>query len=502
MISRISTHEYLVRPRFAIEASRFRRGLPEARLFVLKFRFLTCGQLWSKAKQHRESAQLQDHCVTPIVFAFTLLFLCASVPADDSLPMPGDLIEAHPDGASKIKDQANALKKEQYAIAIRLINDFPNDFDALRVMGYVHSSHGNLDEMFNCWKRCLALDPKRADIHDQLGRYSMQVENYEDAISYWHDALAIDPELIGVRQNIGSAMLSLGRVEDAVEALQKEIALAPKNSQAHYLLGEAYMQLQQFEQAKASYQSAVKLEPRHKQAYYGLIKTCARLRQRDQVALYAKEFQRLEKAAIEADLVIRRQYDDLRQMREKVAITCTDAGGIYSSRGDHFRAEELWLRATKHDPNHITCRTLLARYYQRAGKVADALRQYQALARVQPGNAGYHRQIGFLQARLGNLPAAEMSLKKMLEVAPESGTSYRALAKFYLNTNRQLTQAESLARRAVELEPVADSFFVLGWAGAKNGRFSAARTALTKAIQLDPDNATYRKLYQSIPSSK
>ena len=170
--------------------------------------------------------------------------------------------------------------------------------------------------------------------------------------------------------------------------------------------------------------------------------------------------------------------------------------------GNHFRAEELWLTATKHDPKHAACRTLLARYYQKAGKVADALLQYQALARVQPGNAGYYRQIGFLQARLGNFPAAEMSLKKMVEVAPESGTSYRALAKFYLNTNRQLVQAESLARRAVELEPVADSFFVLGWAGAKNGRFSEARKALTKAIQLDPDNVTYRKLYQSIPSSE
>ena len=212
MISRISTHEYLTRTRFVNRPSHRRKG--------------------STDSQTR---------VTYVMFLSTLFCVFASVTADDSLPKPSDLIEAHPDGASKIKDQANALKKEQYAIANRLLKDFPNDFDALRVMGYVHSSHGNLGEMFNCWKRCLALDPKRADIHDQLGRYSMQIENYDDAIAYWNDALAIDPHLVGVRQNIGSAMLSMGRIDNAVEALQKETAMAPKNSQAHYLLGEAHM---------------------------------------------------------------------------------------------------------------------------------------------------------------------------------------------------------------------------------------------------------------------
>ena len=40
--------------------------------------------------------------------------------------------------------------------------------------------------------------------------------------------------------------------------------------------------------------------------------------------------------------------------------------------------------------------------------------------------------------------------------------------------------------RAVELAPVAESFFVLAWARAKNAKFPAALASIDRAIELEP----------------
>jgi tetratricopeptide (TPR) repeat protein len=380
--------------------------------------------------------------------------------------------------------------------------DFPNDFEALRVMGYVHSSHGNLVEMFKCWRACSELRPDRADVYDQLGRYAMQTDNYEEAIKYWQQCLKIDPSLSGVHQNIAWALLNLGRTDEAIASLQREISMRPDSSQAYFLMAEAHFQRQEFAKAKEGYLAAARLEPRDARAYYGLVKTCSRLDQRDESARYAKEFQRLETAAASADLAYRRQYDDLQKMREQLAVTCVDAGRIYLSRGNQSQAARLWQRATSLDPQNVSSRSLLASLHLKKGKRAEALNLYLELVKIEPSNAVYYQQIGSLQARAGNLAAAEAAFRKRLELQPQAAAGHRSLAKFYLNTNQQLEHAEELALQAVKLEPVADSFFVLGWARAKNGNRMESLAALQEAIRRDPNNPTYRKLYERIKKEK
>ena len=403
-----------------------------------------------------------------------------------------------PSTALRLKEQADAVKAEQHAVGSQLLQEFPDDFDALRVMGYVHSSHGNLDEMFACWRQCLALEPNRADVYDQLGQYALQAEKYDDAIGYWQQARKIDPKMPGVLANIGNALLNLGRAEDAARALQQEIKIAPMISQTHFLLGEAFFQLRDFSQAKSSYRRAVQLEPNHAKAVYGLVKVTARLGEREEAAAYSQQFQQLEAATGQSDQEYRRQYDDLRQMREKLASTCTDAGRVYLRHKNTRKAEQLWTRAAAVDSQNTACRLLLASLYTKQRKAADALRQYQELRRIEPKNVEHYQKIGFLQARLGKLADAESAFRKMVEIAPRNAAGYRALAKFYLNTNREAELAQKLADKAVQLDPVADSHFVLGWALAKNGNRRQALTELQTAMQLNPDSATYRQLYEAV----
>ena len=90
----------------------------------------------------------------------------------------------------------------------------------------------------------------------------------------------------------------------------------------------------------------------------------------------------------------------------------------------------------------------------------------------------------------------------MLEVDPNGAEGMRSLAKFYLNTKREKQRAEELAAKAVRVEPTADSFFVLGWAKATNGKRTEALGALREALRRNPKNRNYQSLFEAVRRGK
>jgi tetratricopeptide (TPR) repeat protein len=61
-----------------------------------------------------------------------------------------------------------------------------------------------------------------------------------------------------------------------------------------------------------------------------------------------------------------------------------------------------------------------------------------------------------------------------------------------------LPQARQLAQKAVDLSPAADNYFMLGWACYANKDDGAAKTALERALSLDPKNAAYARCYRTV----
>ncbi len=445
------------------------------------------------ARRVRTRAAVRSSIGPRVILGCTLLISVSPLRAANPEDAPS------PEAAVEITaTEAAVLKQEQYAIAQKLNEDFPNDFEALRILGFVHSCHGNLEEMFKCWQECCKLDPDRADVYDQLARHSVQLERYEDAVDYWRTALKVNPNLPGAHLGIGSAWQHLGRIDESIAELQEELRLSPRNGQAHYSLAEALFQQQEFAEAKTSYQKAVEFEPQNARAYYGLFKTCSRLGQKEEADRYAQEFQRIEAAINQADQEIRRQYDDLQQMRARLAMTCVDAARYYAKRQNLSSAERLWIRAIEVDNRHLDARTELAALYATQRKLPEAVRLYEELVQLEPDNADHFQQLGFLQARGGNLQAAEASLRQAIRIAPGQAAGYRSLAKLFLNTNQETKTARELSIVAVKLEPVAESYFVLSWACAKSGQRGDALSAIQQAIRLDPENATYRQLLEAI----
>lgn len=412
-------------------------------------------------------------------------------------PMP-----ARPQPTPASQAAVQALKKEAMEVVGRLRRHFPNSADPLALMGKVHLYLGNSAQAVECWERCLQLEPQPAEVYNSLGMIALQKGECAKAAMLWQKTLDIDPAMPGVHNRLARALMGQGKTKQAIAALQQEIKISPKASENYFLLGQQYLLLEDHQKAKQNYETAIAIEPNLTNAYYGLATVCARLGLRQKSGECREKFKTLK---AEDRRVLKAQkltFDDLDAVRQTVAHTYTDAARIYHKHDFLWKAEKHWQRAAELDPNATECRLELAWLYQKNNRGPEALKIYQQLREIEPDSAIHCLNMGVLYARSRQFGAAEKAFKKTQELAPRRSWGYCGLAQLYLRMNRRLPEAKTFAQKAVELESIAPNYFVLSEACDKSGDPRGALAAIERAVELDPDNARYRRIYELIRRRK
>ena len=395
-----------------------------------------------------------------------------------------------------------ALKQEEMDLAEGLMRDFSGNANALVLMGNVLERHGEAVKALEFFEKAIELDPHRPSVYESIGWFYLHKGQYEEAITHWHKALAINAELPGMYNNIARALMGLGRPAEAIEALEKDIRIAPRAATSHFLLGQLYLQREEYEKAREHYEKAIAIEPDHTNAYYGLFTLSSRLRDSVKARGYMATFRKLKAEDMKVLKDRNNAFDDLVKMRKGASETYMRAGQMYGTRRDGQRAEKLLNRAVALDPNNTECLNRLAYLYVTTNRLTEALRTYRRIGDIDPKDSFCHLNIGLLSARMKLYTDAEQAFQKVIELAPQVSNGYRELAQLYLRTGKQLPTARKLAEQAVALEPIAVNYFVLSWACDLNGDSQAGLDAITRAIQLEPDNMKYKKIYEHIKNKK
>lgn len=410
-----------------------------------------------------------------------------------------------PVAASAGPTEAEALKQEELRVAATLLAVFPQSVDALGLLGSAHHHQGNAAEAVKCWQECLRRDPKRPDAYYAMAEVSLQRGKFERAAMLCRKALALYAELPGGHRRLAEALLGSGKAAEAIVAMQQGIKVAPRSSNNHYFLAQACLQAEAYEKAERHFRLAIEIQPKHTNAYYGLATACARRGRREQAAEYRKKFQELKAADREALRRKKRHIDaqtDLAAIRRNAASTHTAAGRIYYARGRSDRARRLWARAAELDPKNTQCRLELARLHQKSNRLAESLLMFEQLAKIEPGNVKHHASVGVLNARLKRPDAAEKAFKRVIQLVPQNAAGYEGLARLYMSTNTKLADAKAMAEMAAKLSPSAWSHFILCEACKRTADLAGARAAIKKAVELEPRNADYRRLYEQLRERK
>ncbi|UCG58270.1 MAG: tetratricopeptide repeat protein [Phycisphaerales bacterium] len=391
-----------------------------------------------------------------------------------------------------------ALRDEELRLARRLISEFPKSEQPLVLMGDMLSRHGDTTEATRLWEEALARNPNRADVYDKLATLAFETDEFEKAISLWRKGLEIDPNIPGVHNRIARSLTRLARYEEAIAEAEAELEISPNSALSYFLLGRAHQQLQEHDKAKQEYKKVIELEPNYTRAYYGLFNVCNRLKQREEARQYLEKFKQLD----ERDQALAKRQDetmtDLNATSLSLARLCAGAHELYGQTKNVQRMEELLQRALALQPDSILYLEKLVSLYGLTNQLPEALSVCERIKEIDPNNTACYLNIGKFSMSLKRFDEAERAFQKAIICAPRHYTGYQELARLYLRTGTKLPKAKALAEKAVELDPSAANYFILGWANDVNGNPRDALIALEHAMRLDPTNENYTKAHLNI----
>ena len=302
-----------------------------------------------------------------------------------------------------------------------------------RVKADLYSRTDRLDENVNELKQILAVDPRSADAHMLLGiAYSTwgSKELKGEAIGEFRQALDLNPRLVQVRFFLAHLYLGLGRAARAREELEAGLAQTPGNPEFLALLGEAERQAKNPRRAVEIARQALKADPSFAPARYYLGLALLDAGERDDAIKELEHVVRARAAGADAYLALGSAYVDAGRAAEAID---TLTQGL---RLDSARPELHIALARAYRSNGLLDRAdaqLLLGKPNRASLSDSSDYPYQQV------ELDFHLERGMVKAQRGQLAAAAVAFKKVLELEPNHEAATRELA----DVNRRLRPKKS-----------------------------------------------------------
>ena len=122
---------------------------------------------------------------------------------------------------------------EAERICREVLQQQPNHFDALHLLGVLALQAGQAERAVELIKKAIALKPDRAQAYNNLGKALHYLALPEESLASCNQAIALKPDLAQAYYNRGNALFDLKRFEEALASYDRAIALNPDYAEAY-----------------------------------------------------------------------------------------------------------------------------------------------------------------------------------------------------------------------------------------------------------------------------
>ena len=374
-------------------------------------------------------------------------------------------------------------------------------------LGLALQGKNQLDDAIAEYRKAIALDPKNVLAHCNLG-FALEAKNQLDgAIAAFNKAISLDPKNAAAHNGLGFALQGKNQLDDAIAAYRKAIALDPKSVMPHCNLGFALQANNQLDDAIAAFNKAIEIVPKFAMAHNGLGFALQGKNQLDDaIAEYNKAIA-LEPNNVLAHfnlgfaLKVKNQLDGaIAAYRKAIALDPKNAAAHFNlglalqAKNQLDDAIAAFKMAISLDPKNAAAHNGLGWTLQAKNQLDDAIAAFNKAIALDPKNADAHNGFGWALQAKNQLDDAIAEYRKAIALDPNNVLAHCNLG-FALEAKNQLDDAIAAFNKAIEIAPKFPmAHGGLGLALLEKGQFAEAKTSLQKALDLLPEKDPQRTM--------
>ena len=364
--------------------------------------------------------------------------------------------------------QANeAIDKMDFAAALdplqKYIAQRPGEAYPHFQLGYAYAGLKRTEDAKSEFSRAIALDPKMAAAHLNLGLVLMDSDPAAAAGEFRH-AAELQPTESRPRFLAGFSLEHAGNFPEAIEQYRAALALSPKDYEAHFALGRALLLTNDVAGAEEQFRAAIASRGDAAPAQLGLASALLAQKKYEAAANSLTEYLKLKPGDRSAHFDRASALLNLNRFDEALAeLDLSDAGAAPSAdmlkmRGEIYMQQKKWKEA------------------------GDALKQAVSLS---PKDSELAEWVGHVDIELHDYSNAVRILEQVYAQNAQDVDALRDLADaFYLNDN--YAEALEAMDRLAKLEtPKPGSWFVRAICYDKLSRKAEAIEAYQKFLDQD-----------------
>ncbi|MBZ5700981.1 MAG: tetratricopeptide repeat protein [Acidobacteriia bacterium] len=291
-------------------------------------------------------------------------------------------------------------------------------------LAYVFTALQRWDDARAAYQRALALDPKLAEAHLNLGLLLLD-RDPAAAVAPLRKAVELLPAQSRPRFLLGLALERTGDLPAAVEALQGAAKLDPRDFETHLALASVLLRADQFAPAEANFREALALQPDSAPARLGLAHALDAQRKPEAVEAYRSYLQlqpadREARAQVLRFLFEQKEYDAALAELDRMDAAQPPDVLLLRLRADIRIAQSRWdeavatlQRAIALAPEQRDLRAGLGRVYLQKRDFPAAERELLAVLRADPGDSAAWKDLSSAYYLQGNCPAALAALDEL-----------------------------------------------------------------------------------------